>query len=127
MHPDHTQEQHAHALDLSRLQYLRGLGPRGESLADKAVAEFLNTGPQHLWELRRAAVARASDQLLHEVSLLKGMALLTGAMGVAAQCVQIDRAGRDKHYGVVRTAISELARELALAEEALRQQDQDRP
>lgn len=126
MHPDDTKERHTHALDPSRLQYLRALGPRGESLADKAVAALLDTGPQHLWELRRAAVAHASDQILHEANLLRGMALLTGAMGVAAQCVQIDRAGRSKRYGAVRTAISELARELALAEEALRQQDEDR-
>ena len=120
MHPHETEVRDGHALDLSRLQYLRGLGPRGESLADRAVAEFLDTGPHHLWELRRAAVARASEQLLHEANTIKGMALLTGAMGVAARCAQIDRAGRSQSYGAVRTAIRELARELALAEEALR-------
>lgn len=120
MHPDDTDERHRHALDPSRLQHLRDLGPRGESLADKAVVAFLNAGPQHLSDIRRAATAGARDQLLHEANLLRGLALMTGAMGVAAQCVQIDRAGRNKSYGVVHTAVAELARELALAEDALR-------
>jgi PAS domain S-box-containing protein len=107
------------AIDPSRLDILRGLGPEdGMGLLPAAANAFRQDIQPSLDALRRALNNGGGTDLVHAAHKLKGSAANIGAVGAVAICSELEELGRS-HQGGGPELLARLEAELALVEKAL--------
>ncbi len=113
--PRSTSTATPHPLDLGRLEALRQLGPE---VVSEIARLFLDSAAGRVELIRASAVDGNWTALLATAHSLKGSAANLGAMGLQAQCVEIEAQARSG-TGVARDLIEAIEEEYARVQTAL--------